>query len=51
VIYLTLPELLHVAGRTLGDGYAVRDFGLLRNPARACSSRLRISESAFRQPT
>ena len=26
---LTLPELLHVAERTLGDGYAVRDFGLL----------------------
>ena len=29
MIYLTLPELLHVAERTLGDGYAVRDFGLL----------------------
>jgi death-on-curing protein len=29
VIYLTLPELLHVAERTLGDGYAIRDFGLL----------------------
>jgi death-on-curing protein len=29
VIYLTLPELLHVAGRTLGSGYAVRDYGLL----------------------
>jgi death on curing protein len=28
VIFLTLPELLHVAGRTLGD-YAVRDYGLL----------------------
>jgi len=29
VIYLTLPELLHVAERTLGRGYAVRDYGLL----------------------
>jgi death-on-curing protein len=29
VIYLTLPELLHIAERTLGDGYAVRDYGLL----------------------
>jgi death-on-curing protein len=29
VIYLTLPELLHIAERTLGAGYAVRDYGLL----------------------
>jgi death-on-curing protein len=29
VIYLTLPELLHIAERTLGPGYAVRDYGLL----------------------
>jgi death-on-curing protein len=29
VIYLRLPELLHVAERTLGSGYAVRDYGLL----------------------
>jgi death on curing protein len=29
VIYLTLPELLHVAERTLGPDYAVRDIGLL----------------------
>jgi death-on-curing protein len=29
VIYLTLPELLHVAERTLGPGFAVRDYGLL----------------------
>jgi death-on-curing protein len=29
VIYLTLPELLHIAERTLGRGYAVRDYGLL----------------------
>jgi death on curing protein len=28
VIYLTLPELLHVAERTLGAGYAVRDYAL-----------------------
>jgi death-on-curing protein len=28
VIFLTLPELLHIAERTLGD-YAVRDYGLL----------------------
>ena len=26
---LTLPELLHVAERTLGPGYSVRDYGLL----------------------
>ena len=29
MIYLTLPELLHVAERTLGPDYAVRDIGLL----------------------
>jgi death-on-curing protein len=29
VIYLTLAELLHVAERTLGHDYAVRDYGLL----------------------
>ncbi len=29
MIYLTLPELLHVAERTLGPEYAVRDYGLL----------------------
>jgi death on curing protein len=29
VIYLTLPELLHVAERTLGADFAVRDYGLL----------------------
>jgi death-on-curing protein len=30
VIYLTLPELLHVAGRVLGpDDFVVRDYGLL----------------------
>ncbi len=29
MIYLTLPELLHIAERTLGPGYAVRDYGLL----------------------
>ena len=29
MIYLTLPELLHVAERTLGPSYAVRDYGLL----------------------
>jgi death-on-curing protein len=29
VIYLTLPELLHVAARTLGPDYTVRDYGLL----------------------
>ena len=30
MIYLTLPELLHVAERTLGPDYAVRDHGLLQ---------------------
>ena len=29
MIFLTLPELLHVAERTLGADYAVRDYGLL----------------------
>jgi death-on-curing protein len=29
VIFLTLPELLHVAIRTLGSEPAVRDYGLL----------------------
>jgi len=29
VIYLTLPELMHIAERTLGPDYAVRDYGLL----------------------
>ena len=31
MIYLTLPELLHVAGRTLGPDYAARDYGLLES--------------------
>jgi death on curing protein len=31
VIFLTLPELLHVAERTLGPDYAVRDYGLLES--------------------
>jgi death on curing protein len=35
VIDLTLPELLHVAERTFGPDYAVRDYGLLEAaPAR-----------------
>ena len=29
MIYLTLPELLHVAERVLGPDYGVRDYGLL----------------------
>ena len=29
MIFLTLPELLHIAERTLGPDYAVRDIGLL----------------------
>ena len=29
MIYLALPELLHVAERTLGPDYKVRDYGLL----------------------
>jgi death on curing protein len=28
VIFLTMPELLHIAGRTLGPDYMVRDYGL-----------------------
>jgi death on curing protein len=31
VIYLTLPELLHIAERTLGGEPAVRDIGLLES--------------------
>ncbi|MGH3259121.1 MAG: type II toxin-antitoxin system death-on-curing family toxin [Streptosporangiaceae bacterium] len=29
MIFLTLPELLYVAERTLGTGFTVRDYGLL----------------------
>ena len=29
MIYLTFPELLHIAGRALGPEVAVRDYGLL----------------------
>jgi death-on-curing protein len=31
VIYLTLPELLHIADRTLGHDVVVRDYGLLES--------------------
>jgi death-on-curing protein len=31
VIYLTLPELFHIAERTLGGEVAVRDHGLLQS--------------------
>ncbi len=31
MIYLTLPELLHVAERTLGHEVPVRDYGLLES--------------------
>lgn len=31
MIYLTLPELLHIAGRVLGPEFAVRDYGLLES--------------------
>ena len=41
MIYLTLPELLHVAERTLGAGYAVRDYGLLE------AARARPQATAF----
>lgn len=33
MIYLTLPELLHIAGRTLGSEPDVRDYGLLESAA------------------
>jgi death-on-curing protein len=33
VIYLTLPELLHIAGRALGSEPDVRDYGLLESAA------------------
>jgi death-on-curing protein len=39
VIFLTLPELLHIAQRTLGPDYAVRDYGLLEAAlARPCAT-------------
>ena len=31
MIYLTLPELVHIAERTLGDDVVVRDHGLLES--------------------
>ena len=31
MIFLTLPELLHVAARVLGPGFQVRDHGLLES--------------------
>ena len=45
MIYLRLPELLHVAARALGSEPAVRDYGLLesalaRPPATAGPARL-----------
>jgi death-on-curing protein len=33
VIYLTLPELLHIAERALGSAPEVRDYGLLESAA------------------
>lgn len=33
MIYLTLPELLHIAARALGRDPEVRDFGLLESAA------------------
>jgi death-on-curing protein len=33
VIYLTLPELLHIAGRALGSEPDIRDYGLLESAA------------------
>lgn len=33
MIYLTLPELLHIAKRTLGSEPDVRDYGLLESAA------------------
>jgi death on curing protein len=33
VIYLTLSELLHIAGRALGSEAEVRDYGLLESAA------------------
>jgi death on curing protein len=43
MIYLTLPELLHVAERVVGDGVKVRDHGLLE------SALARPQASAFGQ--
>ena len=31
MIYLTLPELVHIAERTLGDDVGARDHGLLKS--------------------
>ena len=33
MIYLTLPELPHIAERALGSAPIVRDYGLLESPA------------------
>jgi len=33
VIYLTLPELLHIAERAIGDEPQIRDYGLLESAA------------------
>ena len=33
MIYLTLPEVLHIAERALGSGFEVRDYGLLEAAA------------------
>ena len=41
MIYLAFPELLHVAERTLGPGYAVRGYGLLE------AARARPQATAF----
>jgi hypothetical protein len=42
MIYLTLTELLHVAERTLGPDYAVRDYGLLEaRPGPPAGNRVR----------
>jgi death on curing protein len=49
VIYLTPPELLHVAERTLGAGYAVRDYGLLE-AARARPQATASGKDAYPDP-
>ncbi|HEX9528870.1 MAG TPA: type II toxin-antitoxin system death-on-curing family toxin [Streptosporangiaceae bacterium] len=47
MIYLTLPELLHIAGRALGSEPHVRDYGLLESAA-ARPQATAFGEDAYR---
>ena len=49
MIYLTLPELLHVAERTLGPDVPVRDHGLLES-ALARPRATAFGDDAYEEP-